>query len=421
MRGNYQGKINIKNRLKIKILFTVILSFLFLISSNNLYAQKPEKGPVESKPSILNFLKDIFKKFEFTSRVSQEYESNIFLTEDNEDSDIKTTVYQGFSLRLPKDSIYFQLDYGANLDYYHQEAEHVYVQDVNTILSYRPFDKISFGISDNFTKVSKSKIATALGDKLITLGYNQNRTNFQAKYDLDDNTSMNFAYGLYRLDVSDQDRDDFIDRLDSDINFMLEHQFSPNLGSFIGYGYQKVRFRQTSVKNSQSTRCSIGLIKKFPEYFKLTSELGYEHKDIDTQRHDDNVDFKILANPLFSTYTKLFLSLEFNRLVPSSRSEFSQYARRSFIAQLQHFLTPKLILITNLNYERQKFDQADSITSSIDDNRYTDIYSCGATFKRVLNDWLSVDAGYTFTKRDAEFASEGYTDHEVILGLTANY
>lgn len=418
-----------------RVLIIIIISFLFVAFPKNLYADRPGQSLIDVGTNLFNFLydtgknlsdflKDLAKQLEFTSRVSTQYDNNIFLEEDDEDSDLKTTIYQGFLLKSPKDSkkpIYYQFDYGINYDSYLEEGDHILSHYANALLSYRPFDKLSLGISDNFQKVGKGIVTTALGDRLVTLGYYQNTANFQAKYDVTKNTYLDFIYGYYRLDVMDPSRDEFIDRNTDEVNLSLNRNFNPNISGYIGNIFQKVRFDETLVKNSDGNRLFLGLAKKFPNKLKLTTEVGYEIKDIETQRKDHNLDFRISANSLFSAYTKLYFLVEIDRLQPSSRTEYSQYSRRNVVFQLEHYLTPKLILITNLGFERQLFKDEDSISSSVTTDSTTKIYSAGSTLRKILNDWLSADLGYSFTKRDSEFRTESYDDHKVTFGLTANY
>ena len=396
----------------------LVMGLLFL-SSNSLYAQQKESSA--TNPGLLASLKEILDKIDFTSRISSEYDTNVFLEEDQEDADVKNTVFQGFSLQLPSDKTFFQLDYGINFDYYHQESKDLLTQDLKSVLSYRPFNKLALGISGGYKKVSKSSISTTLGDRIVSLGYDEITTGFEGKYELSDKTSIATTFDWYRLDIADSSRDDFIDRTQSLIGTSLRHMFVPTIEGYVGFGHQDVRFEQTAVKNSGYDRLYTGLVKKIPELCKLTAEVGWGKKDIETQRDDSNVDFSIIVNSLFSTYTKWSLLVDINKLEPSSRSEYSQYTRSLVSLQLEHFLTPKLQLVSSINYEHHRFDEEDSISSSFTENSKNKIYWLDLTLRRILNNWLTLDGGYTFTKRDTDFAAEGYTDHKIMVGLTATY
>jgi len=113
--------------------------------------------------------------------------------------------------------------------------------------------------------------------------------------------------------------------------------------------------------------------------------------------------------------------LTFNKVNPSSRQEYLQYCDNAVEVGLWHLLNPKTSISTSVSFERQEFDSSDVLSGNAAVDRTTDIISLGANLNRKFNDWLSLDLGYVFSKRNTDFAQEGYTDNRVNVGLTASY
>ena len=118
------------NLKKLNVVCLVLFLFVFACQEA-VAAEKIEPGDQQSPLSFIQFFKNIFKKIEFVSRVATIYDSNIFLSEDAENSDIITAFTQNLSLKLPEDPYYLQLDYTGNISYYLEEGDNIYNHNAN--------------------------------------------------------------------------------------------------------------------------------------------------------------------------------------------------------------------------------------------------------------------------------------------------
>ncbi len=364
-------------------------------------------------------IKDIVKKMDFSTRVETEYDSNIFLAEDNENSDIINTLTQKVSLKLPQEPFYWQVDYTGNLHYYTQEGDTLHDHLADFLLSYRPFEKISFGLGNYFKKMTLRKISAVFGDRLLSRGYKEDTPYFELKLEPLKKLTIDSIWQYYYLD-SDAQADDYIDRGDNISRIAFNYEFSPELSGFLGYRYLDAHFPHLITKDAELSRVFYGITKKFPNLCNVSMEVGHENGSL-SYRDDANIDAKLILNTSFSVYTMLSLSYGYNSRVPSARSEYSQYFVNSINLSLTHLLNPKTTLLVNLGLEREKFDSSDALSPNPAVNKKTHIISLDSTLRRSLNEWLSLDLAYAYTKRNTDFAAEGYTDNKVSLSLTANY
>lgn len=402
---------------KRNIIFSIVLILIFVCQVAFAEVTKTEDEQNPSGPT--QFLKKLFNKIEFISGIKTDFDSNIFLAEDDEDSDIINTYTQYISLELPEDPYYLKMDYTGNISYYTEEGDNIYDHSANFILSYRPFDNFSLGIGNYFKKMHSKTITTVFGDRLLSRGYKEDSPMVEAKFEPYENLILDLVWDYYYLDA-DSPEDDYIDRGDNSVNLSLNYDIWPDLISFIGCRYQDAHFPHLTTKDADSYRGFAGFTKKFKS-FNVTTEVGQEHKETNFQGNDANTDFQISLNSTFSVYTMLNLNFTFNRSYPSARSEYFQYFSNGVNLGIWHLINPKTAISANFGYEKQEFDSSDVLSGNSQIDRTTGIYSFSTSVRRNLNDWLSLNLGYEFTKRNTDFAKEGYTDNRVSIGLMASY
>jgi hypothetical protein len=403
---------------KIILLFLIFLLNIFVSLSS---ADETKVISQKEHSSFIQFIKNLFKNnIESSTTIKTTYDSNIFLTEDSEDSDIIHTLTQYVTFKAPKDPFYFQVDYTGNLSYYIEEGDNIHDHTSNAIFSYRPFNNFSLGIGNYFRKVYNKKITTVFGDRLISRGYKEDTPTFEVKLEPTKRLRVDAGWKYYALDA-DSPTDDYIDRGDNIGIISFNYEFRPDLIGFLGHRYQDAHFPHLSTKDAESSRVFFGFTKKIPDFCNLSLEVGQEHKHTSYLKDDANTDLKIKLNSTFSVYTIFNVALNFNGLEPSARKEYFQYFINSIDVGLRHMLNPKTTIFVTSRYERQKFDSSDILTGNSAVDKSTDVISFGAGLKRNLNDWLSFNLGYSYIKRNTDFVNEGYTDNKISFGLTANY
>lgn len=403
--------------MKKKLIIVGLGFFLGMVFGNpqSSYAQNPTPHP------ILKFLNDI----KYTTRFKVEYDSNILLKETDEDSDFKETVTQTLTYRLPKENYYFQLGYTGNYSYYDQESIGVLNHSANALYSYRPFDGFSIGFRNDYHWLQDNKITTTIGDQVLALGYIQNTPSFQVKYEMSPQYTFTTDAFYQMLDVKDPDNDDYIDNKRLGVRGKLEYNFTPNK-NFIGYlglSHRQIAFPQISEKSSVSRRVFVGVTEKFPTLFLITKEVGFENIDMDDENNasDNNIDFRIVMETIFSLYTKLRATFDYHTQNPSLRRQYTQYGANIATFHVSHMINPKTSIFLEYTYERQNFDSTHITAGQGQLDQKTYINHIKGTLSRKFKAWLTGDFVYDYTQRDSDFANESYTDHRFSISLTIKY
>jgi hypothetical protein len=320
---------------------------------------------------------------------------------------------------------YVEGEYTANYSFYDEESSDVLGHSARALYSYRPFEKLSFGTDANFFWLEDSDIAAAIGDRVLALGYSQAQPNFQVKYEITPMIVASSKVGFESLDVRDGDNDNFIDnrRYHSDVRFDFDITEDKGWGGLIGFERNQITFPHISEKASATNRGFTGLTKIFPGLAEATAEVGFSEINLEDENNadEDQIDFRISMETLFSLYTKFNMSYQMGLMTPSLRSEYTQYESDIARIALNHALGPKTTLLLNYSYEFQDFDDSDALAGQSRIDRETHIHTAGVGVNHKLKDWLTLELGYDYVKRDTDFIQEGYTNNKFGVGLTARY
>jgi len=400
-----------------KILKILLIATIITLTSAGsvLLADSHEEG------IFSRFINDI----QYTTRFKVEVDDNIFLEEEEEDSELKEIILQSFLYKISKGNHFFKTNYTGKYASYIEETSNILSHSSGLTYSYRPFDGFSIGFNNNFAWLQDSDITTAIGDRIIALGYMRDAPNLEIKYEVTPKSRISTNFGYSYLDVTDRDNDDYIDNRQLTAGAKLEYDFGDqaDVVGFAGYGRRQIAFPQISEKSSVSDRPYIGLTKKFFGLMNWTNEVGFENIDMDDENNnsDNNIDYRTSVETTFSLYTKAALSLGYNSKKPSFRSDYTQYASDIASFNVNHAIDPKTSLLFDYTFERQSFESSDATFGQEDRDRKTYVHDVNLTLSRKLNTWLSVDCKYEYTKRDTDFEKEGYTNNKYSVALTAKY
>lgn len=399
-------------------LFLHVIAFSFLLFFQGV-AHSAEAQPLANP--VAKFLKNI----EYTSRIKLEYDDNIFLNEDASDSDLRPIFTQTMTYKLPTEKQYFQLGYSGNYSYYTQESVSLLGHGANLLYSYRPFDGFSIGFRDDFNWLSDSKIASTIGDRVLSLGYTQNVPAVQMKYELNPRSVLTTDAYYQSLDARDPDNDDYIDNkrlgFKGQVNYDITE--NKNFGGILGFEHKKIDFTQIDEKIATSERPFVGFTQRVWDLLNVAHEVGFEHIDMKNNNNtdDSNIDYRISLETISSLYTKVKLSFNLNTKSPSLRRQYAQYGSNLAALSFSHAFDPKTVFFLDYSFEKQKFNEADALAGQAREDKRTHIQNLGLTLSRKLNSWLTMDFKYDYTKRDTDFGQEGYIDNKLSTGLTAKY
>lgn len=396
--------------------------------------------PFRSMDNLNNFFTRLVDYLDYKVGLYGEYDDNIFLTPSDKESDFKTVLNQSIEIEYPLDKFYFDLLYAANLDFYGQADETIDTQNVAVQLSYFPFNHLSLGVSDQLIKVGNSDIATSIGDQTLSLGYVTNNVRTELEYELWENGFFEIFYNNEHVDFSSGDVSIFINRNTNILDVRLKHRYNPIFSNYMGYRLKDVVFSEIGLKNQESSIFFYGLDYELPGLLTFFGEVASESKSFknraggieivpfgiiipfdERRRQDNNVNYLVGVESNFSRFNNISLSFN-SRVLESSRPEFSQYLAETFSVNSRNFIDSKTIFFTSHFLEVQNFDSKDGFgIFFLDGDATTKVYATGVTLRRILNEWLYFDIGYTYVRRTTDFVGEGSNNSRFRFGAHATF
>jgi len=347
-----------------------------------------------------------------STTVGSSYNSNVFATEDDEEDDFIFNFLPGVVVRsnFPRHSIIWTTE--ADIARYVSETDENY-EDFGTALTGRlditRDNRLTAGV--NFGREHESRDDPEDPGADVTdeplkyyvyggdLGFQQdfNRLNFRLLGTVD---RRDYTDG----DEGDRDRNLFGGRL------RTGYFISPRINAFLQGGFRReVRDDQDTNQDNNVYSASVGTEIDFTGLLFGEVFAGWSLQEFDDDEFDSENGFTYGANLTWNPTRLTSLRLEGQggfepSDVGSSRLE-SEIGLR-----VDHELLRNVLIGAEVTYQRDDFQDADRVDNRID---------VGPDITYLLNRYLSVGAGYTFTTRQSDDSDREFDRNLVTLRVTA--
>ena len=376
-----------------------------------------EPAPAEEKMSLKNFYKD---HFSVSLSAGEEWDSNIFLDEENEESDFISVLGPDVLFHTSREHGYFEASWTGRYAYYWDSDEITKTNSFSGMGFVTPHDKLAIGLKGYADITEDSEVPTVFGDRILLMGYKIWSVGPEVKYQLSDRWALGLNYQFDSVDIDQDELDDDVDRNTNGAGVNAEYELAADWFLLGGYGFRDVNFSEADNKDAFSNLYTGGIRKKFPALFNVDLKLTFHDKNFDESEDDSNVDVIGSIQTTFSRYTTLIFSGSY-ALQESSRSEYSQYTSTRLSLLIQHYLTKKTTITMRASYELQGFDAEDSLVDFTEGDQDSSTYNVSLTLRQMLLDWLSLEVGYSYQERSTDFEGEGLVDHIARAGVRAYF
>jgi hypothetical protein len=359
--------------------------------------------------------------FHPTVGVKERYQSNIFRTDNNEESDFITSVQPGFLLK--SDWAVHALDITAlgDLGYYADNTSENY-QD------YRLGAKGRFDIMHDtyFTgKLTHDHLhenrgspnnlggadPTEFDRTVIGAGFTRELGLLKLYADVD---NEEWSYDENSSLPGQRDRD----RSQQNYKAKLAYELSPDYEAYVSYAFRDRQFDSNTSGVSADSKAH-EIIAGTDIYLTGTMRAdiygGYTRQTYD-QSNIDTLDFINYGGSLNWSLTPI-TSLQadvYRDVRPSITGTTTDYVETSFGAQLAHALRDNWIADARLRYVNDEF--FDTTGANV---REDDVYLAGLGMDYLLDRGLAVRGTYDLFTRDSDQVGQDFVDHTV--GVSLNY
>ena len=379
----------------------VVLSFLagFLLIAGPLYAVgnihvgNIHFGQIQIKPYF---------------NLYQEYRSNIYLTADNEKSDLITFFTPGVRFYLPRPIGDTELDYHVDLlSYWDNDENNTQRQSLRFKGDWQIGKHYDLLLEDLFESTDDPATSelTSPEDRIrnrfnTALSYQGRRTGLEGGF-----TSIRDEYRRF----------DELNRIENFFTLIGSYRIFPKTNGLLQYRYGEIKYDEKTLNRDASYHeLTAGVRGTFSP--KVTGEFraGFQWRDYEDVLKKDFNGAVIYSSIIHQLNPRVQTSISLEKGVQEASSTGSNYYDYTrFSLDYQHKMGRKYLLKAGVGFERDDFAQATRGEDSIWD------LSLGWDYN--IQSWITTGIGYRFRNRDSSFAGPtdyDYTDH--ILNLHCN-
>ena len=405
---------------------------------------------------LLNSLSFAQEHFVITPsiKVSENYDSNIFLSNTNEFADYVTVVTPGISLSLLKEQTDLKLSYAPSFVWYENLEDNFTRHAANLSFGQDLAERLRLALSDTYlksedpledpqnvqglrqtrnvywTNVAQGSLNYIFGaENEATAGYIYRKIEneqitlddseyqdpyFRLTYWFDVKNGTEFRYGYTDAKFTrDDNRFAAVDYTAHKPGIRYIRRFNPNSRAFIRYNYSSYDYDRTLPQDFVVHDGAVGLEHSFSPEYTVAASAGYFIRVNELTDNQDGPDFTASLTRIFpggsitagaaGGWSYEVLQQGFG-LTSSGFSEYYQ----GFVNGSYHVLEP-LKVYAGASYRHDKYTLSES-----------DFYSFNAGLEWTFLRWFGLTLAYNYAERDQDIDIEDYKDHRVILLLSAS-
>jgi len=401
-------------------------------------------GSVRERPS-----EDVFGKrsgfvHPFLS-ITEYYTDNVFYARENKESDFVTIispgiwltvphVYEkllhidtsnlspgGFSLSRYKPETFKRyqtyLFYNADIEQFAKfSSENTVSHRAEGFLQYNLRGGLSLELLDQFIAshdVRGTGISTEL-DKFKT-----NLANVIVTYDVSDRFKVRADYSNFFVNYV-AGRNDFRDRDDNVISGYLFYQYKPRTAFFIEYDFLDIQYREDVSLNSEEHHYFTGVQWDITAKSKGSVKAGYGIKDFTGSGVESSDNFILEAQIDHKFTPKTSLILKASRRTNETNVSTTDFILTNMIeVEYLQKVTGKITADIKFSFTNDRYNGEstfDGVTKKERDNYYMGAFALQYKFR----EWLQMDLGYVFDKRDSNFSDFDYTVNIAFVRITGS-
>ncbi len=369
------------------------------------------------------------------------WSSNIFHTENNEDSGFTTTIEPGIWLALPEsreklmtlttsntapggvEYSHMQADssrrmqtyflYSPSFVYYSSESKYNHTDHrIEGLFSYNFGFDLSLEILDQYN--IKSDINDDGLGKLLDK-YDDNIFSVVAAYEPSPKFKIRLDYSHY-FTKFDKAVNEYRDRKDNSASAYVFYKFMPKTSLFVEYECTDIDYDHRSDDDSYENRYYTGIDWEISAKSKGRVKVGFLTKDFDENDDRNQEDFSMEAQIQHALTPKSSIALNAYQKYHESSMVDSYFVRTrgAGAAYLLRF-SQKWSGAINASYTNETY-QGSSQNGTLDE-REDDTYGIGPAVKFDAKKWLVFEGGFHYTKRNSNIDIYDYVNEMIYLRM----
>jgi hypothetical protein len=356
--------------------------------------------------------------------LSGEYNDNILLSPDDEESDFIWTISPGITLELPGRRLALRLGYRADIiQYVENDSLDTVDHTVQASAAYHSPGGLVLSLTDEFKRTEgfAGFPVPELTDRVERF---ENLLRAEGEYRFADRWSAGGFYNFLIVDYSSGPEFDELDRQDHTFGGTLYYRILPKTSVLGEYRYQIIRYDLDAIADDRDSDSHFFLVGVKGDLTAKTSagiKVGYQTKDYDNPAREDFDGLVVEGEIVWKYRDPSQLRLYGGRANVESTFEANNF----FIAnygglELRHYLTSVLILTVRGLVGTNDYPEAVTVGTRTDERDDT-FYEAGVALRYQVRRWLALELAYQYLRRDSNFHEFDYTNNRVIGTIHLTY
>ena len=247
------------------------------------------------------------------------------------------------------------------------------------------------------------------------------RTNFfnaLLTYDAGKRVSLRADYSHFLVNY-EASRNDFRDHADSSVSGYVFYKILPKTKTFVQYRYIDVAYDDPILLNSKEHHFFGGLQWDITAKSRGHVKAGYGIKDMDdSETESKNFILEVQMDHNFTPKTSL--SFTASRKTNETNISTTDFMLSNSIGlKYRQKFTSRITGVVNFSYINDQY-RGDLTFGGVTKEREDDYYDAGVAFQYELIDWLKIDTGYRYSRRESSFSDFDYTNNTLLLRITGS-
>jgi len=309
------------------------------------------------------------------------------------------------------------MNYSADSDLNHAEG------DIDAMLQYKPFDKLSFQALDKYTHSQDIfNLAEATADNNRV--YDSNVFGLGAAWYSRDRFSVKGGYRNFFVEY-DEAVNDFMNRTDNGFDIALYYEHSAKTNFFLEYQYLMAEYDEKKMPDNDNNFLAAGVNWQATVKTNLMAKAGYQGVSYDELEQgsslasvydDSESNFYFESQGIWQATYKTSLLLNAKYSIEQSDSE--QALNKTVLAfrlALDHRFTDRLRGDVNFVYENSDYAQFSG------EDRSDDRWYLKPELLYAVNKWLFLSAYCSFDSKDSNYDGLDYDTNTFGIGVRGSF
>jgi hypothetical protein len=339
--------------------------------------------------------------------ISEEYDDNVFLSPTDRQSDFVTSIRPGLRLAIKEYPLDVTMDVSARGVYY---ADHPELnsttdnQNGNLTIEYRPTPRFTASVTDTFSRsFNPGEVDPEIGIITGRFRSTSNTVTPALSYQINPLTRirLDYAFSIFRSDsplVVESDT--------HEAGVFVEREFTPRTSGTFRYTFSHFEPKGNPPRDAHLPR--IGLAHALSPTIRVSADAG----PLLIERSDGSTEITVGGSLRYAQqFPRGSLSVAYDRGARVAGVIGEVVTTQGLIASATFLATRALTV---------GLESAVRLTESEDATEDFRVYEAGIRLDYRVLEWLSVNAGYRYTRQDDRTGPLDLDRNLVFLGLTAS-